>query len=737
MRILILCPAGLVSNWIDEFAKWNKHRAGITESFVITSTTPASHRLPMLDKWYRKARGSVLIMGYELFRSWALNPSGKRQPFTEDEHKEVKEKLLRGPSIIIADEAHKLKNNESQITKAAKLLRTKSRIALTGSPLSNNLLEYFAMVDWIAPGYLGELVEFKANYVEPIEEGGYLDSTQADRRRARVKRAALIEILEPKIHRKEIDALQGILQAKIQFVLKVPSTEVQTQIYRAFVKLASPGIRDDSVSNAKLWGMMAYLQLLCSHPALFKVAVDSIKRKQLAHQQKKRAKSPIKRVVQLQDEVCGMSYNAFRIDKIQGNRSPAIDDNDTDCSDEMIDDAEDGNPSDLGSLEVAEQVLSELADVFAPILENPLEVDFSNKAKLLLEIVQKSKAVKDKLLIFSHRLHTLDHLSKILDKAGVTWARLDGSTTMNKRQEMTKNFNKDDSCDVFLISTRAGGVGFNLHGANRVVLFDFSFNPTWEEQAIGRAFRLGQKKPVFVYRFISAGTFEDALFNQTVFKLQLAQQVVEKKNTRNKAVRIRDYIKMPQKSHLESLSEGIGHDKILDEIIENMVAGSELIHDLKLDTTFKEEDKETLDEVSRLEMEALVKENQLRNADPEAYRAQMAAKLYGHPSTARAASFNPALAGAATGMYAGFPSTAPMAQMVHPPARSMSSALNVPTAARFPCTGGSNGEPHGLPFASVPSFSIGGRAEPSPLSASTLPGATQNDTTQAQQNSQN
>jgi hypothetical protein len=264
---------------------------------------------------------------------------------------------------------------------------------------------------------------------------------------------------------------------------------------------------------------------------------------------------------------------------------------------------------------------------------------------------------------------------------------------------MTKSFNDDDSCDVFLISTRAGGVGFNLYGANRVVLFDFSFNPTWEEQAIGRAFRLGQQKPVFVYRFITAGTFEEALFNQTVFKLQLAYQVVEKKNTRSKALRTRDYIKMPALSCLADLSEGKGHDQVLDDIIKNMDIGSELIHDLNLDTTFKEEVNEALDEEGRKEMEALVQQNQLRNADPEAYRAQLAARMYGLPSTARAGRIGPT---------AKFPAAFPSDPAAIPPARSVGSALDVPSAARLPLGGALNAEPHGLPFVAPPDFSVSG-----------------------------
>jgi SNF2 family DNA or RNA helicase len=67
------------------------------------------------------------------------------------------------------------------------------------------------------------------------------------------------------------------------------------------------------------------------------------------------------------------------------------------------------------------------------------------------------------------------------------------------RQDSVKKFNTNAASQVYLISTRAGGVGLNIHGANRVVIFDFKYTPADEQQAIGRAYRLGQTKPVYVY----------------------------------------------------------------------------------------------------------------------------------------------------------------------------------------------------------------------------------------------
>ena len=108
---------------------------------------------------------------------------------------------------------------------------------------------------------------------------------------------------------------------------------------------------------------------------------------------------------------------------------------------------------------------------------------------------------------------------------------------------------------MLLISTRAGGQGLNIQSANRVIIFDFGFNPSWEEQAIGRAYRFGQTKPVFVYRFVAGGTFESNIYNTQMFKTSLASRVVDKKNPHRNAIRnTKEYLYPPKHVKHEDLS---------------------------------------------------------------------------------------------------------------------------------------------------------------------------------------
>src|ERR1700761_617010 len=100
-----------------------------------------------------------------------------------------------------------------------------------------------------------------------------------------------------------------------------------------------------------------------------------------------------------------------------------------------------------------------------------------------LELIHSAIAIKDKTLVFSHSISTLNFLESALQAKGTKYLRLDGHTKVQNRPGMIKDFNHDEGPSVFLISTTAGGEGTNMYGANRVIILDFKFNPSKEEQA--------------------------------------------------------------------------------------------------------------------------------------------------------------------------------------------------------------------------------------------------------------
>ncbi len=476
-------------------------------------------------------------MSYDMFRLYIHNKATKSRgsPLSEEQHDRVKRVLLEGPNIIVADEAHKMKNINSATTIAANQFRSRSRIALTGSPLANNLEEYYAMINWIAPGYLGSVVQFRASYVEPIQEGLYQDSSMHEHRRCLKMLEVLKRDLAPKINRADISVLRGSLKAKTEFVINVPLTKLQEDAYRLYVRSMLGDAKDDELGNARLWDWLAILALLCNHPLCFKNKL-------------------LERDAAAQQNMGLLNTKAGR--KLNGETAVNSDD-------EFV-------PGDqpVSKLGVSQSTIEEQLALFDSVSEPLDSIDHSHKVQIFNQILDASIAAGDKVLVFSHRIPTLNYLEDLFKRTQRKYARLDGQTKMSDRQKLTKDFNSGRK-HVCLISTRAGGLGLNMFGANRVVIFDFGFNPIWEEQAVGRAYRIGQEKPVFVYRFTAGGTFEDKLHNQAVFKMQLASRVVDKKNPMRFAKKgIRQYLFEPREVLQKDLNEFYGKDPlVLDQIL--------------------------------------------------------------------------------------------------------------------------------------------------------------------------
>ncbi|KAL4980201.1 hypothetical protein BDW66DRAFT_71475 [Aspergillus desertorum] len=147
--------------------------------------------------------------------------------------------------------------------------QSKSRIALTGSPLANNLGDYYTIVNWISYDYLGTFLEFKANYIEPIKEGLYADSTYGEKRNPLMKLQVLKQILEPRINRADITVLEGDLPPRVEFVLTVPLTKLQKDAYDSYTTFILQG-RTEEVTQAQLWSWLTILGLCCNYPACFR-----------------------------------------------------------------------------------------------------------------------------------------------------------------------------------------------------------------------------------------------------------------------------------------------------------------------------------------------------------------------------------------------------------------------------------------------------------------------------------
>lgn len=176
--------------------------------------------------------------------------------------------------------------------------------------------------------------------------------------------------------------------------------------------------------------------------------------------------------------------------------------------------------------------------------DDEFKVELSGKLVILFDILKECEEIGDKVLLFSQSLLSLDLLETMLKHqsdgshetgSGPKWIRdvdyfrMDGSTGADLRSRYTRLFNDEENfrARLFLISTKAGCLGINLVSANRVVIFDASWNPTHDIQSIFRVYRFGQEKPVYIYRFLAQGTMEEKIYDRQVTKQSLSIRVLD------------------------------------------------------------------------------------------------------------------------------------------------------------------------------------------------------------------
>ena len=551
-KSVVLCPPGLIDNWWDEFHQWLpidhegldlKH---IGQIYKIASNVSLNVRIKTIEAWDKN--GGILIISYHMFRQ-----------LVHKEESPVKDVLLQRPNIIIADEAHQMKNTHSKLSIATSKFKSTSRIALTGSPLTNSLIEYFAMIDWIDSGYLGPEKEFQIKYARPIEDGLHIDSTRGEKRESLKMLKVLKMDLAPKVQRMDITAIQAFLPPKMEFLITLPLTRVQRELYMLLIQQ----IREQHYS---FFDSTHLLSLVNNHP-----------------------KSVVKT---LQRRTANQTERDIDPDAPQGTTLTA-------------------------SMEIATRTLDAVAELLSSSTLSPGAARHSYRVMALREILVHSKAVGDRVLVFTHSIITLDILGQYMTSWMINYRRLDGKTLISKRQQNTKDFNSGTS-DVFLISTRAGGLGLNLPGANRVVIFDFTWNPMWEEQAVGRAYRIGQTKHVFVYRFTAGGTFEDRIRNTTEFKQQLATRVVDEKDPMRVSSKLGKFLlHPPEDPPQQELAEFVGKDpQVLDKML---AVENNYIRAIRYTQTFIEDEDDHLDESEAAEVKTrleTIQRNRINNAQP-------------------------------------------------------------------------------------------------------------------------
>ncbi|GMY20566.1 protein CHROMATIN REMODELING 20, partial [Fagus crenata] len=503
---LIVTPVNVLHNWRQEFIKWRPLELKPLRVFMLEDVS-RERRAELFAKW--RAKGGVFLIGYTAFRNLSLGKNVK------DRHmaREICYALQDGPDILVCDEAHMIKNTKADTTQALKQVKSQRRIALTGSPLQNNLMEYYCMVDFVREGFLGSSHEFRNRFQNPIENGQHTNSTLDDVKIMNQRSHILYEQLKGFVQRMDMNVVKNDLPPKTVFVITVKLSPLQRKLYKRFLDVH--GFNKDKVSNEKIIkrGFFAGYQALAqiwNHPGILQLTKED------------------KDYVRTEDAV-----ENFLVDDSSSDEN--IDYN-------MVIGEKPKSANDYLQGKNGDGLLPK--DWWNDLLHgnNFKDLDYSGKMVILLDILTMSSDVGDKVLVFSQSIPTLDLIELYLSrlprsgkrgkfwKKGKDWYRLDGRTESSERQKLVERFNEPTNKRVkcTLISTRAGSLGINLHAANRVVIVDGSWNPTYDLQAIYRAWRYGQTKPVFAYRLMAHGTMEEKIYKRQVTKESLAARVVDR-----------------------------------------------------------------------------------------------------------------------------------------------------------------------------------------------------------------
>ncbi|KAL1501262.1 hypothetical protein ABEB36_006617 [Hypothenemus hampei] len=436
---IIVCPSSLVKNWYNEINKW---LAGRLPAVMIDGGPDVKKKVTQFMQGQGRLAIPVLIISYETFRMQAS--------------------ILQTNEIglVLCDEGHRLKNCENQTYKALMGLKAKRRVLLSGTPIQNDLLEYFSLIHFVNEGLLGTSSEFKKKYENCILKGQDSMATEEERKKAVDKITELTNLVNKCLIRRTSALLTKYLPVKFEMIVICQLTPYQKQLYLNYINseaikrsLVNSELSEKSAGGTSSLASITTLKKLCNHPDLILEKITE------------------------GGEGFERSQNIL--------------------------------PPKKGNMDVRPELSSKLI-VLDCFLAN-LKANYS-----------------DKVVIVSNWTQTLDLFEKLWKKRGYQYVRLDGTMSIKKRAKIVENFNKPDSTDfIFMLSSKAGGCGLNLIGANRLVMYDPDWNPANDEQAMARVWRDGQLKPCYIYRFLTAGTIEEKIFQRQAHKKALSSTIVD------------------------------------------------------------------------------------------------------------------------------------------------------------------------------------------------------------------
>ncbi|CUG84927.1 DNA excision repair protein, putative, partial [Bodo saltans] len=385
---------------------------------------------------------------------------------------------------VILDEGHKVCNPDTAVTMGAKTFFTPHRLILTGSPIQNTLKELWCLFDFAYPGLLGTLNKFVEEFEVPISASRSSKASKLDAASAIECARILKAHLQPFLLRRMKRDVNAMLPPKYERVIRCSLTDAQLEAYsrvlnsRDVQALLGVGInhkfntggldRHGRDAGGALW--------TGNHQFAGQRGLSSGARRQ-----------------------------AFRI--LHSLRNLC---NHVDIFYLKQDDVNDGGTGRDISFRS----------------NNAVRYEGSGKLATLKRLLTHWKANGHKVLVFSQFRMMLDIMENMCEEEKHSYMRMDGNTPSKDRALLIDRYNSDPSVFVALLTTKVGGLGVNLTGADRVVIFDPDWNPVNDEQARERAWRIGQTREVCVYRMISSGTIEETILHRQLAKTYVTEKVL-------------------------------------------------------------------------------------------------------------------------------------------------------------------------------------------------------------------
>uniref|UniRef100_H2L5X0 Proliferation-associated SNF2-like protein n=1 Tax=Oryzias latipes TaxID=8090 RepID=H2L5X0_ORYLA len=474
---LVVAPLSTLPNWINEFKRFTP------DVSVLLYHGPQPERAKLL-KQIRRPQGPlnmcpVVITSFEISM--------------------IDRKFLQRFQwkYLIVDEGHRIKNLNCRLVRELKTLPTDNKLLLTGTPLQNNLAELWSLLNFLLPEVFDDLKSFESWF--DINSLGEPESLKVSEREQNIL-SMLHQILTPFLLRRLKSDVTLEVPPKKEIVVYAPLTPKQELFYTAVV----------NKSIAKMLGQ---------------------EKAPVALTPSGRPKRRSRRVVDYRDT---HDDTPFALEKYL---------------ERVQKEAEQRSASSKNTIPLDSQINLKLQNVLMLLkrccnhpylVEYPLDpatqefkideelVQSSGKFLILDRLLPELKKRGHKVLIFSQMTSILDILMDYCYLRSLQYSRLDGSMSYAERDENISKFSKDPEVFLFLLSTRAGGLGINLTAADTVIIFDSDWNPQADLQAQDRCHRIGQTKPVVVYRLVTANTIDQKILERATAKRKLEQMVIHK-----------------------------------------------------------------------------------------------------------------------------------------------------------------------------------------------------------------